>query len=272
MAGTLGICISTRFSRSLLFAERYIRHAIIFQETARPYTFHLFADMARKIVFFTLFIGYLAYLTAAEFTLSDLQPIAQFSDSCSEAYNTPIVNCTYVSFAPFQEQATCSRKCLNELNALVPIIQSGCQNDGVRPDTVIAHAFQGDLANWLCGSGDYATTSATVASGTATNAKATMTSTESSTSTSSATEASTTSSTITPSSTTLLTSSSRTSSSASSRSSPTQNNVGDSTPFDQTVGANDSRSEKEKLRFLTITIIVPIVVTLTIGSLGGWIY
>ncbi|KAK5103490.1 hypothetical protein LTS08_002905 [Lithohypha guttulata] len=221
-----------------------------------------------------LVAGWLTYRAAADITLSDLQPIAEFSNTCTQAYSTPIKKCDNVHFAPIGDLsfATCTRDCLNELNSLATTLQRACQSDGVKPGTIIAHAFQGDLGNWLCATGPYASATPTpISTGTATNAKATSTkttvsssSTQSSSSSSSvsttsatdtATESSSTESSSTQESTTegtstsatsvtsTSTSSSVTSSSASStfsRSSTPASGVGqpaqtpfDSTPFDQ---------------------------------------
>ena len=100
--------------------------------------------------------AYFALLSSAGITLSNFQAIVDFSNACTSAYNTPIQNCDGNLFAPFNNHVACSSNCYNELNSLVSTIQSACQTAGVIPNTVMAHAFQGDLAQWMCGQGTYA--------------------------------------------------------------------------------------------------------------------
>lgn len=249
-----------------------------------------------------LLTGYMAFVATATITLVDLQPIALFSDSCAEAYSTPILNCDYTMFAPFDGDSTCSRACMTELNTLAGSIQKACQTDGVKPNTVIAHAFQGDLANWLCARGTFSTQQPTVVSGTATNAKATSTTAAStSTTTSMSTTAQDSSSTDDSSTTTESTSESTTlssnstssmfttfsttttsiiattshaaSSSTSSRPKQTSNFIGDSTPFDQTAFANYAQPVKhDKKNMLLLPFLVPTVTSLIVIGVGAWMY
>lgn len=229
------------------------------------------------------------FLVKADISLSDLQPIAEFSDSCTEAYETSIKNCDGASFAPFSSNVACSKDCKNELNSLSAKIQQACRGDGVKPNTVIAHAFQGDLSNWLCATGAFSTSSASLKSGTATNALASKTSSSSasqSSNSSSSTEMrsssssqSSTSTSITSStsssvaaSTKLSTSSTRSSavpSSAQARPAPTRNM--DSTPFDQTVAASGASRGNAK-EMLLIQILIPTLSALICVMVGSLLY
>lgn len=240
-----------------------------------------------------LLAAYMACFVAADFTLSQLQPIADFSFSCTEAYNIEIQNCDNTVFAPFDGEANCSQACLNELNTLASTLQRACQADGVKPNTVIAHAFQGDLANWLCAQGTYSTQVPTVASGTATNAKATTFTAAASTSTSSSSAAASSSSESSSSSTSSQSSESSISttfstttttsvmstpapspsSTTSSKPKQTSHTIGDSTPFDQTVYNDFAMSKKiDKTTWLLVQILVPTVTSLLVFGIGGWMY
>lgn len=236
---------------------------------------------------FLIFLLSLVFLVKADMSLSDLQPIAEFSDSCTETYETSIKNCDSARFAPFTSSATCSKDCKNELNSLSGKIQQACRGDGVKPNTVIAHAFQGDLANWLCASGVFSTSSAPLKSGTATNALATKTSSISSsssasepasTSSSSETESSTntqqstSSSLVSTTSTSLIVSSTLSTSatrasvgSSSTRSQPLPTRSFDSTPFDQTVVANSQNQ-------LLVEILIPALSAVLCICVGSWAY
>lgn len=248
-----------------------------------------------------LLIGYMVFVATATISLVDLQPIALFSDSCAEAYSTPILNCDNTMFAPFDGDSSCSRACMTELNTLAGTIQKACQTDGVKPNTVIAHAFQGDLANWLCARGTFSTQQPTVVPGTATNAKATSTTAaaastttsisttaqDSSTTGDSSTTTNSTSQSMTQSSsssssvvttfsttTTSITATTRqVASSTSSKPRQTSNFVGDSTPFDQTVFANFAQPVKhDKKNLFFLPILVPTVTCLIVIGIGGWMY
>lgn len=241
--------------------------------------------------FLILLVGYIALLASASISLTDIQPITLFSTSCTGAYDTSIQNCDSARFAPLSSFSVCTQDCYNELNSLATKIQRACQDQGVKPDTVMAHAFKGDLGDWLCGSGAYATSPAVLATGTATNAKATTSSSASSasstasitssSSSNSTTSSSTSSSNAQPQSTSTLTSSaSLTSTSTLSPSSTSStgsiprpgSGIGDSTPFDQVVTQNKGSSPKEGNLFFILKIVVPIIVSLTLFGIGGWIY
>ncbi|KAI4170628.1 MAG: hypothetical protein LQ343_004860 [Gyalolechia ehrenbergii] len=88
-----------------------------------------------------------ANLSLAQFSLSDLQPIAGFSDVCTQAYDSPLTDCT---IADFYVGATCSPKCIAYLEAITKLLNDECRGITAFPDTLIGMFFQKTAIKKLC--------------------------------------------------------------------------------------------------------------------------
>ncbi|KAL8997456.1 MAG: hypothetical protein Q9188_006319 [Gyalolechia gomerana] len=88
-----------------------------------------------------------ANLSLAHFSLSDLQPIAGFSDVCTQAYDSPLTDCT---ISDFYVGATCSPKCIAYLEAITKLLNDECRGITAFPDTLIGMFFQKTAIKKLC--------------------------------------------------------------------------------------------------------------------------
>ncbi|KAK4694792.1 hypothetical protein P7C71_g2850, partial [Lecanoromycetidae sp. Uapishka_2] len=84
-------------------------------------------------------------LTAA-ITLSTFQPISGFSDTCNNAYNTPLNGCTASDFST----GDCSMSCISFLDALTKVLNADCTGTSAYPNTLIAAFFNSQGTQTLC--------------------------------------------------------------------------------------------------------------------------
>ncbi|KAL8931422.1 MAG: hypothetical protein Q9216_007206 [Gyalolechia sp. 2 TL-2023] len=88
-----------------------------------------------------------AHLSLAHFSLSELQPIAGFSDACTQAYESPFTACT---ISDFYVGATCSAQCIAYLEAFTKLINDECRGITALPNTLIGLFFQRKAIEKLC--------------------------------------------------------------------------------------------------------------------------
>ncbi|KAI4204486.1 MAG: hypothetical protein LQ350_001036 [Teloschistes chrysophthalmus] len=89
----------------------------------------------------------LAHQGLADFSLSQLQPIAGFSDACTEAYNTPLTDCT---ISDFYRASSCSPQCVASLEARTIQLNKECRGTTAFPNTLIGMFFQKTAVEKLC--------------------------------------------------------------------------------------------------------------------------
>ncbi|KAL8716619.1 MAG: hypothetical protein Q9225_006064 [Loekoesia sp. 1 TL-2023] len=98
-----------------------------------------------------------AHPSLAHFSLSQLQPIAGFSDACTQAYNTPFTAC---SISDFYEEATCSAQCIAFLEGMTKLLNDDCKGITAFPNTLIGMFFQKTAVKKLCPNVEITTVSA----------------------------------------------------------------------------------------------------------------
>ncbi|CAF9923792.1 MAG: hypothetical protein ALECFALPRED_002548 [Alectoria fallacina] len=79
-------------------------------------------------------------------TLSAYQPIDGFSAACTNAYNTPLTDCSSSDF----EGQGCSAKCIGFLDNLRNTLLDVCAGTVVYPNTLIGLFFDGEGVQTLC--------------------------------------------------------------------------------------------------------------------------
>lgn len=85
---------------------------------------------------------------AASFiTLSQFQPIAGFSITCSNAYNTPLTDCMPKDF---EEGRICSMECVAMLRKVSAHINTACKGTKAYPNTLIGMFFTSAGVTTLC--------------------------------------------------------------------------------------------------------------------------
>lgn len=99
----------------------------------------------RALILTTVLLN--AYLSLAHFSLSDLQPIAGFSDACTQAYETPFTECT---LSDFYVGSTCSPQCIAYLEALTTLLNDECRGIIAYPNTLIGMFFKKTAIKKLC--------------------------------------------------------------------------------------------------------------------------
>ncbi|KAL8644870.1 MAG: hypothetical protein Q9226_007555 [Calogaya cf. arnoldii] len=128
-----------------------------------------------------------------------LQPISGFSDACTQAYNTPLTDCT---LSDFYEENTCSSDCVNFLKDLMARLNDECEGITALPNTLIGMFFKRTAIQELCtgtqgttdpADGEGAKDSATVASTSATSSRSSSSTTSTVVETATMTATSTTS-------------------------------------------------------------------------------
>ncbi|KAL8851613.1 MAG: hypothetical protein Q9221_003450 [Calogaya cf. arnoldii] len=154
---------------------------------------------------------FLPYTLAHGFSLSMLQPISGFSNACTQAYNTPLTDCT---LSDFYEGNTCSSGCVNFLKDLTARLNDECEGITALPNTLIGMFFERTALQELC-TGTQDTTdpaddegskdSATVESTSATSSRSSSRTTSTIVETATRTATSTTSTPISSTTTTIQT-------------------------------------------------------------------
>ena len=94
-----------------------------------------------------LFAYLIPSVTATLMTLSQIQPISGFSDTCSSAYNTPLTQCT-----PFEldNGRFCSMNCVILLEEVSALINTACKGTKTYPNTLIGLFLRGTAVQALC--------------------------------------------------------------------------------------------------------------------------
>ncbi|SLM34922.1 hypothetical protein LPUS_03893 [Lasallia pustulata] len=80
-------------------------------------------------------------------SLSQFQTIADFPDTCTQAYNSQINGCTASDFI---NGNPCSTGCMNGLQAITTLIDTACAGSQADPTTLIGMFFIGKGINALC--------------------------------------------------------------------------------------------------------------------------
>ncbi|KAL9027906.1 MAG: hypothetical protein Q9196_003642 [Gyalolechia fulgens] len=83
----------------------------------------------------------------AHFSLSELQPIAGFPDACTQAYESPLTDCT---ISDFYVGSTCSPQCIAYLEAFTTLLNDECRGITAFPNTLIGMFFQKTAIQKLC--------------------------------------------------------------------------------------------------------------------------
>ncbi|KAL8680289.1 MAG: hypothetical protein Q9186_003527 [Xanthomendoza sp. 1 TL-2023] len=118
----------------------------------------------------------IAHQSWAHFSLSELQPISGFSDACTQAYDTPLTDCT---ISDFYEGNPCSPQCYASLEDMTELINDECRGITAFPSTLIGMFFGKKAVQELC-SGVEATTASAGDAASSETAEAESTSTSSS--------------------------------------------------------------------------------------------
>ncbi|KAL8727228.1 MAG: hypothetical protein Q9166_006192 [cf. Caloplaca sp. 2 TL-2023] len=92
-------------------------------------------------------VSLLARQSLAHFSLTELQPIAGFSDACTQAYATPLTDCTTTDF---YKGSTCSPKCIAFLEAMTTLLNDECRGTTAFPNTLIGMFFGKTAVEQLC--------------------------------------------------------------------------------------------------------------------------
>ena len=79
-------------------------------------------------------------------TLSIFQQINGFSDVCTNAYNTPLTDCSNSDFAG----NGCSAKCIGFLDSLTNALEEACAGTSAYPNTLIGLFFRGEGVQTMC--------------------------------------------------------------------------------------------------------------------------
>lgn len=79
-------------------------------------------------------------------TLSTFQQINGFSDVCTNAYNTPLTDCSNSDFAG----NGCSAKCIGFLDSLTNALEEACAGTSAYPNTLIGLFFRGEGVQTMC--------------------------------------------------------------------------------------------------------------------------
>ncbi|KAL9009963.1 MAG: hypothetical protein Q9173_005057 [Seirophora scorigena] len=83
----------------------------------------------------------------AHFSLTQLQPIAGFSDACTQAYETTFDECT---LSDFYEGSACSAQCVAYLEAMTTLLNDECRGITAFPNTLIGMFFKKTAIEELC--------------------------------------------------------------------------------------------------------------------------
>ena len=94
-----------------------------------------------------LLIPFVNTTSVTPITLSYFQQISGFSQACSKAYNTPLVQCTDNDFAPGR---ACSMRCVQQLEEVSAMINTKCKGTKAYPDTLIGMFFTKSGVSTLC--------------------------------------------------------------------------------------------------------------------------
>ncbi|KAL8897271.1 MAG: hypothetical protein Q9207_007294, partial [Kuettlingeria erythrocarpa] len=108
-------------------------------------------------------IGALLFIprSQAHFSLTQLQPIAGFSEQCTQAYEMPLAPCT---IADFYKGAKCSPQCFDFLEARTKLLNDECRGITAFPNTLIGMFFKGTAVDELCANVGVETVSTAAAS------------------------------------------------------------------------------------------------------------
>ncbi|KAI4272202.1 MAG: hypothetical protein L6R35_006489 [Caloplaca aegaea] len=93
----------------------------------------------------------------AHFSLTQLQPIAGFSNACTRAYETTFDEC---SLSDFYQGAVCSAQCVAYLEAMTTLLNDKCKGLTTYPNTLIGMFFENKAIKQLCPDVDITTVSA----------------------------------------------------------------------------------------------------------------
>ena len=88
-----------------------------------------------------------AHKSPSYFSLAQLQPIAGFSDACTQAYNAPLAPCTA---SDFYEGSSCSVECVAYLEAMTALLNTVCRGTIAFPNTLIGMFFERVAVGKLC--------------------------------------------------------------------------------------------------------------------------
>lgn len=102
--------------------------------------------LSTALPFFNALI--LVYLLPAisALTLTNFQQISGFNTACTNAYNTPLTDCSTSDFAG----QGCSAKCIGFLDDLTTTLLYACSGTSVYPNTLIGLFFHNEGVQTLC--------------------------------------------------------------------------------------------------------------------------
>ncbi|KAI4086172.1 MAG: hypothetical protein LQ344_007787 [Seirophora lacunosa] len=90
---------------------------------------------------------FLTCRSMAHFSLTQLQPIAGFSEACTQAYETTFDECT---LSDFYEGSVCSAQCVAYLEAMTTLLNDKCRGITASPNTLIGLFFKKTAIEELC--------------------------------------------------------------------------------------------------------------------------
>ncbi len=91
--------------------------------------------------------SFFSHRTLAHLSLAELQPISGFSDACTQAYETPLTDCT---LSDFYEGNPCSPECVAFLEAMTTRLNDECSGTTAFRNTLIGMFFKKTAVQQLC--------------------------------------------------------------------------------------------------------------------------
>lgn len=86
-----------------------------------------------------LFAFLISNAFATFLTLSQFQQISGFSDTCCDAYNTPLTKCAQTDF---EHGRSCSNNCIEQLEQVSTLLNTACKGTKAYPNTLIGMFFE----------------------------------------------------------------------------------------------------------------------------------
>ena len=102
--------------------------------------------LSTKTAFSTVLALFYVLQAISALTLTTFQSINGFSDVCTNAYNTPLTDCSNSDF----DGQGCSAKCIGFLDSLTTALGEACAGTTAYPNTLIGLFFRGEGVQTMC--------------------------------------------------------------------------------------------------------------------------